>query len=165
MKKDDAHPDREQLELYVMDELSAEDSAAIEAHVASCADCARELQHEARVELALSEVHRSGSARIDPDAIDSRPWVGRLRRTGTQGPARVVRRRRATRVLAAAAAIALIALGGGVVKRLESRAARSRPIIDPWAPPSEALVIAGPAASTDTALGGPSSDSILGENE
>jgi anti-sigma factor RsiW len=153
MTKHDAHPDSQRLALYVMDALSAEESTAIEAHVASCDGCAHALEREARLELTLSELYRR-SSRATPvlRPLDSPP---------------LLRHRRAIRVLAVAAGFVLVIVGGGsMLKQVEVKVERTTPIIDPWAPPSETLEIAGPPPLSDPiGVVEPDREYILGGSE
>ena len=50
------HPDPAKFEAWVQGQLSAEEGAAFESHVASCEACSRALTSEVQVELAFEQV-------------------------------------------------------------------------------------------------------------
>jgi anti-sigma factor RsiW len=100
-----AHPD--DLDLYVMDQLSAERRAEVEAHVDACAECAAELARQARLELQLQELAQTKAE-----------------------PATVLPLRRRRRVVwAAAGLLAAAGLALVVGSRLHAPAPASEPIV------------------------------------
>ncbi len=68
------HPEHETFERYVHGALEPPLAAALEAHVATCARCAAQLGHEARLEMALAEVAAAGPRRAPRGT--GRTWLG-----------------------------------------------------------------------------------------
>jgi anti-sigma factor RsiW len=104
------HPD--DLDLYVMDALPDERRTVVEAHVASCAECAAALAREARLELQLLELVAAADAATDetqaaPLSI-ARPAPAPRR---SKSPTRRRRRRAVWSAIAAAAVVAAGVLG------------------------------------------------------
>jgi hypothetical protein len=66
------HPQAAMFERFVIGALTDEETASFVAHVSGCDPCAKKLEAEAKVELAIAEVH-AASRRIAPRAL-ARRW-------------------------------------------------------------------------------------------
>ena len=114
MKADDCRRWREELGSFVLDQLDADDRAAVEAHLDGCAECRAELELLVPVAdaLPLADPEQLGSSATPPRSLAFR--VAR----GISAERRARRRRRIRLGVAAAAATcvvaaaAIVALGG-----------------------------------------------------
>jgi anti-sigma factor RsiW len=105
---------------YLDDELSSEERAAVDAHVAECAECGRTLEELRHVVAA--------AATLSPLAPRADLWEGIAQRLGPRGRRLLDERRRISLTLPqlAAASVLIATLSGGAVALLLGRAAEDR---------------------------------------
>ena len=140
--------DSQSLTLHALGQLSETDAVALEAHLATCAECTREWQ-EVRDTTALLDKHvpdeafleaLTDTARADPNDL---VFQGRIL-PAVRREKRAEARHRLLRPLAAAAAVVLVALAGAVAV---GRASAPEP-------PPTILQVAGARTVQGTGVGG-----------
>jgi anti-sigma factor RsiW len=122
---------RDALPDLVHGRLDAAEQTRVEAHVASCADCAAELALVRRAAAVLA----LGAPRVDAKRIAAAlpPWLGAQ---PERGPSIFIR----PRVFQLAAALIVVVLGAGLVRMTVRSGSESAPIVTASAPRGIAMV-------------------------
>lgn len=125
---------RHTLGVYVLGAIDPADRSVVEEHLATCLDCREELAALAGLPALLRRVPVAEAERLavaDPGAPGDLPSEEMLNRLLGRGAA--VKRARRLRSLAVAAAVAVLALGGGAVtaNALHSSSPGGPPLVAP----------------------------------